>query len=321
MTYKKIAFITGPTAVGKTALSIKLAEAFGGEIISCDSMQLYRGMNIGTAKPTPDETKSIKHHMIDIIDIHDSFSVVDYVKGAELCINNIYSRNKLPIFCGGTGLYIDSVVNSTEFGEVVSLPEYRDELQQLFEEKGAEHLHDMLREVDPEAADKIDYRNIKRVIRALEVYKASGVTITEHQRRSRLIPPKFDSLVIELEFEDRELLYDRIDKRVDLMMEEGLLDEVKTLCDRGLFDTKTASQAIGYKEFRPYFDGMLTLEECIENIKRESRRYAKRQMTWFRRSDRLKRITVDGKSADEVFAEAKEYFAEFFKPEIIWGLK
>lgn len=321
MTYTKIAVITGPTASGKSALALRLAEHFDGEIVSIDSMQLYRGMDIGTAKPTVQEQQKIKHHMIDILDISDSFSVVDYVKAAELCISNIYSKGKLPIFCGGTGLYVDALVNSTEFGDMQNLPDYREELSSFAETNGSEALHKMLSDVDPDSASKIDHRNVKRVIRALEVYKSTGMPISEWQRRSKLLPPKYDSVIITLEYENRELLYDRINTRVDMMLEQGLIDEIKLLKDKGLFDTATAGQAIGYKEFIPYLDGLCTLEECAERLKIESRRYAKRQMTWFRRNPNIKRIIADGKTSDEIFEEAKNIFDEFFQPELIWSIK
>lgn len=321
MTYTKIALVTGPTASGKSALALRLAEHFSGEIISCDSMQLYRGMDIGTAKPDLEEQSRVKHHMIDVLNIDDSFSVVDYVKAAELCISNIYSKGKLPFFCGGTGLYVDSIVSSTEFGDMQNLPEYREELKALSDEKGSEHLHEMLKAVDPESAQKIDHRNVKRVIRALEVYKASGMTISEWQRRSKLLPPKFDSLCMTIEYNDREVLYDRINKRVDKMLEMGLLDEVTSLYEKGLFNTVTAGQAIGYKEFLPYLEGVASLEECVERLKIESRRYAKRQMTWFRRNDKIHRIIADGKTQDDIFEEARKICDEFFRPELIWSVK
>ncbi|MBR5527691.1 MAG: tRNA (adenosine(37)-N6)-dimethylallyltransferase MiaA [Clostridia bacterium] len=321
MTYTKIAVITGPTASGKSDLAMSLASHFSGEIISIDSMQLYRGMDIGTAKPTPEDMQKIKHHMVDVLDIHDSFSVVDYVKAAELCISNIYSKGKLPFFCGGTGLYVDALVNSTEFGDMENLPDYREELKEFAEKHGSEALHSKLSEKDPDAAAKIDHRNVKRVIRALEVLKATGMPISEWQRRSKLLPPKYDSLVIELEYEDRELLYERINKRVDQMIEAGLIRETKALMEKGLFDTATAGQAIGYKEFIPYFEGVCSLDECVERLKIESRRYAKRQMTWFRRNDKIKRIYADGKTRDEILDEAKKLCEEFFKPELIWSVK
>ena len=319
MTYTKIAFITGPTAVGKTALSLSLAEAFSGEIISCDSMQLYRGMDIGTAKPTKEERARVKHHMIDILDIHDPFSVVEYAESAEQCIRNIYAREHLPFFCGGTGLYIDAVVHSTQFGSMQNLPEYREELKAFAAENGAEALHKKLAAVDPESAEKIDYRNVKRVIRALGVYKSSGMPISQWQKSSQLLPKKFDSLVLVLEYADREKLYERINRRVDVMMEQGLLTEVQSLYEKGLFDTMTAGQAIGYKEFRPYFEGTASLSDCVEALKTASRRYAKRQMTWFRREPSAKHILVDGKSADELFCEVSGLCREFFKPELIWS--
>lgn len=321
MTYTKLAVVTGPTASGKSALALKLCEHFSGEIISCDSMQLYRGMDIGTAKPTKDEQQKIKHHMIDILDIKDNFSVVDYVKSAELSIANIYHKEKLPFVCGGTGLYIDSLINSTEFGEMKNLPEYREEMKVFAKENGNEALHKKLAEVDPEAAEKIHFQNTKRVIRALEVYKSTGMTISQWQRRSKLLPPKFQSLVIVLEYEDRNILYDRINARVDAMIEQGLISEIEKLRDKGLFETSTAGQAIGYKEFIPYFDGTASLEECIEQLKAETRHYAKRQITWFKRNDNAKRIICDGKTFDEIFEEARILCDEFFQPDLIWSVK
>lgn len=321
MTYTKLAVITGPTAVGKTDLSLALAQRLDGEIVCCDSMQLYRGMDIGTAKPTPEERRLVKHHMVDILDIHDSFSVVEYTQAAEQCIRQIYSKGKLPFFCGGTGLYIDALTRSTQFGSMENLPEYREELKEYAQQQGAQSLHDRLRLVDPEAAEHIDYRNVKRVIRALEVYKASGMPISEWQRRSRLLPAKYDSLILVLEYADRNLLYDRINRRVDRMMEQGLLKEARTLYERGLFETATAGQAIGYKEFLPYFQGTAPLETCVETLKQESRRYAKRQMTWFRRDERARHITVDGKNFEEIAAEAETLCREFFQPDRLWSLE
>lgn len=321
MTYTKLAVITGPTASGKSALAMRLCEQFSGEIISCDSMQLYRGMDIGTAKPTPEEQQKIKHHMIDILDIEDSFSVVDYVKSAELCISNIYHKEKLPFVCGGTGLYIDALINSTEFGEMKNLPEYREELKMFAAQNGNEALHKKLSEVDPEAAGKIHFQNTKRVIRALEVYKATGLTISEWQRRSKLLPPKYQSLVIVLEYQDRNLLYDRINARVDTMVNDGLIEEIAGLRKKGLFETSTAGQAIGYKEFIPYFEGTASLEECIELLKAETRHYAKRQVTWFKRNQDAKRIIADGKTFDQIYEEARALCDEFFQPDLIWSVK
>ena len=321
MTYTKLAVVAGPTASGKSSLAMKLCESFSGEIISCDSMQLYRGMDIGTAKPTPEEQQKIKHHMIDVLDIEDNFSVVDYVKSAELCISNIYHKEKLPFVCGGTGLYIDALINSTEFGEMKNLPEYREELKNFALQNGNEALHKMLRDVDPEAAEKIHFQNTKRVIRALEVYKSTGMTISQWQRQSKLLPPKFQSLVLVLEYENRELLYERINERVDMMLEMGLLSEIETLREKGLFSTATAGQAIGYKEFMPYFDGTASLDECIERLKAETRHYAKRQITWFKKNASAKRIICDGKTSDEIFEEARVLCDEFFQPDLIWSVK
>lgn len=319
MTYTKIAVVTGATATGKSRLALRLAERFGGEIVSCDSMQLFCGMDIGTAKPTKEERARVKHHMVDILDIGDSFSVAEYVRAADLCIANIYAREKVPIFCGGTGLYVNALVHSTDFGEVKNLPEYREELRALAAAEGPAALHRLLAEKDPAAAEKIDPRNVKRVIRALEVFKATGTPISEWQRRSKLLPPKYDSLEIVLEYRDRALLYDRINRRVDAMMAAGLLEEADALRKKGLFETANAKQAIGYKEFLPYFDGTASLDACVEQLKTESRRYAKRQMTWFRADEQAKRIVADRKTDDEIFEEASALFEAFFRPDVLFG--
>ncbi len=318
---KKIIAITGATATGKTELAVKLSKKLCAEIVSCDSMLFYKKMNIGTAKPTKEEMGGIKHHMIDILDIHDDFSVAEYVKAANLCIDNIYHNEKIPIFCGGTGLYIDSLLNSTDFGSFPSLPGYRKELTDFANANGNEKLHELLKKTDPESAAKIDKNNVKRVIRALEIYKATGKTMTRWNEESKFSEKKFDYVKIILEYKDREKLYERINCRVDEMIEKGLVQEARELKEDGLEKCPTAGQAIGYKELFPYFDGKASLSECVEKIKSESRKYAKRQQTWFKRDAEAKRIYVDEMSSEQVFDTAYNICSEFLKPDKLWSLQ
>lgn len=289
----KVVAVVGPTASGKTALAIELAKRLNGEIISCDSMQIYKGMDIGTAKPTEEETCGIPHHMIDIIEPSEPFSAADYAPMAKAAVDSIIARGNLPIFCGGTGLYLDAVLTSNDYAEVNTDLELRSKLLSEAERDGAEVMWNRLREVDPDAAEAIHMNNVKRVVRAMELYLSSGITKTEWDRRSRLKPPPYSSVIIALDRE-REELYSRIDRRVDIMMEMGLLDEVRQLTESGrLPRLSTAAQAIGYKELIAYFDGECTLEEAISTIKQSSRRYAKRQLTWFRRTNDVKWLKTD----------------------------
>ena len=280
----RVAAVGGPTASGKTALAIALAKKFDGEVISCDSMQIYRGMDIGTAKPTVAEMDGIPHHMIDIIEPSESFSAADYAPLAKAASDDIISRGKLPIFCGGTGLYLDAVLSANSYADTETDLSLREQLLAEVERGGADAMWERLYAVDPEAAEATHKNNIKRVVRALEIYLSSGVTKTEWDKRSRLAPAPFDAVVIALERE-REELYRRIDLRVDVMMETGLENEVRELLtSERLPLTSTAAQAIGYKEFIEYFDNKITIDEVVETIKQSSRRYAKRQLTWFKRN-------------------------------------
>lgn len=279
---EKIIAVAGPTASGKTALAIEIAKKYNGEVVSCDSMQIYKHMDIGTAKPTPEEMEGIAHHMIDVAEPFENYSVADYVKAARECIDDIISRGKLPILAGGTGLYMDSVINNIEFSEDCKAEGLREELQKIADTEGAERLHAMLKERDEEAAEKIHPNNIRRVIRAIEVCVTTGKTFTEVSRNSRK-EPIYDALIFGLEYE-RDVLYARINRRVDLMVEAGLIDEVEKLKDMGLRDEHTAMQAIGYKEFAEYLNDEASLSDAIEKVKQESRRYAKRQLTWFKRN-------------------------------------
>lgn len=284
----KIAVITGPTATGKTALGIALARSLGGEIVSGDSMQLYRGMDIGTAKPTPDELAAAPHHLIDVADPSEEWSVSRYVEAADEAISGILSRGRLPIVVGGTGLYIDSLVRGVQFSERSEADELcRAELEGRYDEIGGEAMLTELGQLDPERAAKLHPADKKRIVRAMEVYLLTGETITEHDRRSREQPPKYDAAYIILDYAERADLYARIDARVDEMVSAGLFDEVERVFSRGV--SATARQAIGYKEAAAALSGEITREEAVEDIKRESRRYAKRQLTWLRsKSDALR---------------------------------
>lgn len=295
----KIIAIVGPTAVGKTALAIDLARELDGEIISCDSMQIYRGMDIGTAKPTKEEMATVPHHLIDIKNPDEEFSCADYAILAKEAIKDIVSRGKTPIFCGGTGLYLDSVIEIESFSSGVKDEEFRKELESYAREHGAEALHNMLREIDPESAEAIHMNNIKRVIRALEIYKCTGIKKSQWDKESKSDKSPYDATVIFLTCRDRELLYSRIEKRVDIMIGQGLLEEARRLYDSGyLREGLTASSAIGYKELIPYFKGEATLESCIERLKISTRQYAKRQLTWFTKKN-YNVIYVDEESPRE----------------------
>ncbi len=290
----KIIAIVGPTAVGKTALAIELARRYNGEIISCDSMQVYRGMDIGTAKPTKEELAQIKHHLIDIKMPNENFSCADYAVLAKKAIADIERRGKTPIFCGGTGLYLDSVIEIPSFCETAKDEEYRKYLENYAKENGNESVHKMLDEIDSESAAAIHANNLKRVIRALEIYKCTGVTKSEWDRRSKEIKPPYDATVLFLTCEDREEMYRRIDRRVDIMMAEGLMFEVRGLYEAGLLDEKyTSSGAIGYKELLPAVTGESTVDIGVMELKTATRHYAKRQLTWFNKKKNYEKIYVD----------------------------
>lgn len=311
--------IVGPTASGKTALSLELAERLSGEIISCDSMQIYRGMDIGTAKATAEEQARAVHHLIDVVDPSECFSVEAYRSAAMSCAGDITSRGRLPIFTGGTGLYLDSLLRAPQADAPESDPEYRDNLIRSAGENYQDVLWERLRSVDPESAEKIHKNNVKRVIRALEIYDKCGVPKSELDRRSHTDPPEIGVCIIALDFHDRELLYSRIDRRVDLMMDEGLFGEVSGLYSSGVLkDGTTASQAIGYKEIAEHLRGECTLHEAVEKIKLASRRYAKRQLTWFRHTDGVHRLFVDSgdgriRNLCDIAAEASEIAEEYIR--------
>jgi tRNA dimethylallyltransferase len=283
MTEKRpMVILTGPTAVGKTALSIELAKKINGSIISADSMQVYRHMDIGSAKVMPEKMDGVRHYLIDEFDPDEEFHVVKFVERAKEHLEEIYAEGKIPIIAGGTGFYIQALLYNIDFTEQECDEAYRTGLEQLATEKGAGYLHDMLREVDPASADAIHANNIKRVIRALEFYHLSGKRISEHneKEREKKSPYNFAYFVLN---DDRAHLYQNIDKRVDLMIEQGLVGEVQKLKDMGFHRDMVSMQGLGYKEILDYLDGKTTLEEAVYIIKRETRHFAKRQLTWFRR--------------------------------------
>ena len=283
----KILCVVGPTASGKTKMGVALAKAFHGEVVSVDSMQIYRGMTIGTAAPTAAEMDGVPHHMVAVADPAESWSVARFCAMADSCIQDILARGKLPVLVGGTGLYLDALVRGTAFAAGSSDGEVRDALQQRMAREGAQALLDELRTIDPEAAAKLHLKDEKRIIRALEVYQETGMTITAHDRLTREKPPKYEAVYIGLDFADRQMLRDRIDRRVDQMVAQGLLQEVRTLLRAGLPRSATALQAIGYKQFLAVEEGLITEQAAIEEVKLRSRQYAKRQLTWLRRNQAI----------------------------------
>ncbi len=283
----KLVVITGPTASGKTALGVMLAQRLGGEVVSADSMQIYRGMDIGTAKPTPEEMQGVPHHMIDIADPTENYSVSRYAAEASACVDDILARGKLPIVVGGTGLYIDSLIAGRTFADGTADTALRQELSERYDEIGGDGLLGELRKFDPERAAKLHPADKKRIVRAMEVYILTGKTITQHDAETRAVPPRYDAAKIALTFADRQDLYDRIDRRVDIMMQQGLLDEVRALLAAGIPADCTAMQAIGYKEAVSAVRGEATAQEAADAIRLASRQYAKRQLTWLRRDAQL----------------------------------
>ncbi len=288
----RVIVIVGPTASGKTNLSIELAKRMNGEIISADSMQIYKYMDIGTAKPTKEEMQDISHYLIDEVLPNEDFNVVRFKELAEKYIDNILEKGKQPIVAGGTGLYISSLINNINFSESESDWELREALKKEAEEFGTEYLHKKLQEVDPDSALSIHPNNIKRVIRALEVYYQTQKPISYHNEMSRSIPSKYQFVLVGLNM-DRQVLYERINKRVDIMIQNGLVDEVKGLVDKGYADSIISMQGIGYKEILEFLRNNITLEQAIDNIKQGTRRYAKRQITWFKRIHGINWFNVD----------------------------
>lgn len=295
--------VVGPTASGKTSLAIEIAKRFNGEIVSADSMQIYKNMDIATAKPTQEEMSAVRHHLIGFLDSAEEYSVAMYKKDALGVINDIISRDKLPVVCGGTGLYVDTLINNTVFLEH-GKTDVRASLEREADENGTESLFERLKKIDPEAADKLHINDRKRIIRALEVYLSTGKTITEQERLSHTDESEFEWCIIGLTADNRQVLYDRINQRVDLMLENGLLSEAEDFFASAR--SATARQAIGYKELKPYFDGLLSLEEATDKLKMETRRYAKRQLTWFRRNDKINWISIDRAENSELVDIAAE---------------
>lgn len=287
----RIIVVCGPTASGKTALAVELAKRYGGEVISADSMQIYTDMDIASAKATPEEQQGIPHHLLGFLDPSESFSVADYVKLCDEAARDIISRRKVPIICGGTGLYISSFVDNLTFDDSRTDYDFREEMRKFAEENGNAALLEKLREIDPETAAELHENNVGRVIRALEVYKTTGHTISEAKRMSRQAPSPYEFIMLTIDYADRTVLHERINRRVDLMMQAGLLEEARCCFEQS--DRPTAAQAIGCKELYPYFRGEKTLEECVDELKLRTRQYAKRQMTWFRRDGRIKHIIAE----------------------------
>lgn len=291
--------VAGPTASGKTATAIHICQKFHGEVVSADSMQVYKYLSVGTAKPTEEEKAGIPHHLMDFLEPSQPFSVADYVELAKERILDIHKRGKLPVVVGGTGLYIDSLVSNIQFSDSVSNPKRREELQQFAKEKGNEALWSLLEEKDPEAAASIHPNNVGRVIRAIEMIECSGKTKTQQLEESRREPSPYHTLYLALNYRDRQVLYDRIDQRVYLMLEQGLEREARWLMEHGY--APTAAQAIGYKEMFGYLNGEESLETAIERIQQGSRRYAKRQLTWFRRNEAIQWLYPDEYANKEDF--------------------
>ena len=295
----RIICVVGPTASGKTRLAVQLAKAYDGEVVSCDSMQIYRHMDIGTAKPTPEEMEGIPHHMIDCVEPGEDFSVGKYVQLADRCVQQILSCGKMVVIAGGTGLYADSLIAGRTFAPVPQTGK-REALEAQLRQAGGEAMLQKLRAVDPDAAARLHPADEKRIIRALEIYAETGRTITQHNLDTQQLPPRYRPVWIGLDYLDRAVLYRRIDLRVDLMLQAGLLDEIRALLARGIDPRTTAMQAIGYKEFFDALEGRSTLEAAAALCKQRSRNYAKRQLTWFRRNPQLHWLRLTG---EEDFAQ------------------
>ena len=308
----KILVICGPTASGKTALAVELALRHRGEVVSADSMQIYRRMDIGTAKPTQAEMRGVPHHMLDVADPEEDFSVARYVDMAAKCVDDILSRGRLPILAGGTGLYIDSLLSGRTFAPFQPDSPLRGELEEQLRREGGAAMLARLAQVDPDSAARLHPNDEKRIIRALEVYQSTGKTITQHNLETRAIPPRYDALTLALAFEQREDMWSRIDRRVDQMMDQGLVDEVQRLLDSGVPAKCTAMQAIGYKEMAAALLSHGDVSAGAEEVKLRSRQYAKRQLTWFRRN-RAARWLLWGREPDIAAAlqTSTEYMEEF----------
>ena len=306
---KNIICVVGPTASGKTALAVELAKELHGEVVSCDSMQIYKRMDIGTAKPSPEEMQGIPHHMIDICEPTEDFSVSRYTEMATPIVDDIIARGKTVIIAGGTGLYVDSLIKGNDFAPIPATG-HRERLEKQIENEGIEPLLAQLRAIDPEAAER-SQGNPRRIIRALEVYLETGETITSHNIRTQAIPPRYNPVWIGLDFTERKDLYDRIDKRVEIMLEMGLMKEITELLSSGIPERATAMQAIGYKEFVDALAGRCSIADAVAQVQQSSRRYAKRQLTWFRRNEQMHWLMrTPQTSAEEILASARQFLRE-----------
>ncbi len=311
MERKAFVVITGPTAVGKSNIAIKLAQMIKGEIISADSMQVYKHMDIGTAKVNKEQQELIKHYLIDEVNPDEEFNVVKFKKLAEKYINTILSKGKVPIITGGTGLYINSLIKNIQFSKTVKDEEYRNKLIKLSKEKGNKYIHDLLKKVDPITAEKFHPNDLQRLIRALEVYKHTQKPISEHQRLSTQEPSPYKHAIIGLKM-DRQVLYERINSRVENMIKEGLVEEVKKLIEMGYNKNMVSMQGLGYKETINYIEGKISLRQAIDLIKRDTRRYAKRQMTWFNKNKEIYwlDIRLEDKNKNETIKNSLKYIEE-----------
>lgn len=304
--------VVGPTASGKTALAVKLALKYNGEVVSADSMQIYKDMDIATAKPDTEEMCGVAHHLIGFLPPSDTYSVAQYVQDAAAVISDIHSRGKVPIIAGGTGLYVDSLLNNVTFSESNSDEKLREELRKKAEIQGAQSLIDELAQFDPESAERIEPNNIKRVIRAIEIYRTTGITMTEHNRRSKSIESPYSAVKIGLKAQNRQFLYDRINMRVDIMVKHGLIEEAKAVLSQPC--SQTAQKAIGYKEIVPYINGEAELDDVLEELKKQTRRYAKRQLTWFMRDEHIRWFDIDMyENSDSLFKDACNYIDEVWR--------
>ena len=313
----RIVCIAGPTASGKTALAVELAKELDGEVVSCDSMQVYKYMDIGTAKPTAEEMQGIPHHMLSVAEPAEDFSVSRYCAMATPIVEDILSRGKTPIIAGGTGLYMDALIRGNDFAPFPSTG-VRERLEAQADREGMEAMLDWLRSVDPDCAARLHLSDRKRIIRALEVYLETGETITEHNRRTQQIPPRFSPLWLGIDYAQRADLYRRIDLRVGLMLEQGLMAEIQGLLDRRIPRKCTAMQAIGYKEFLDVLDGAVPLEAAADQVRQSSRRYAKRQLTWFRRNPAIRWMVRRGdEPLSEILGQARRIVCAFDNPDML----
>ena len=305
--------IAGPTASGKTALAVELARELDGEVVSCDSMQVYKRMDIGTAKPTKEEMQGIVHHMIDVAEADEDFSVSRYCEMASPIVDDILARGKTAVIAGGTGLYMDSLIRGNAFAPFPSTG-VREKLEAQADREGMEAMLKWLQSIDPEAAGRLHLSDRKRILRALEVYLETGETITEHNRRTQAVPPRYSPFWLGLDFADRAELYRRIDTRVGLMLDMGLVEEIQNLLSSGIPEKCTAMQAIGYKEFVAALEGQCTIAQAADQVRQSSRHYAKRQLTWFRRNQGIHWLTrTTGEGGKEILEKARQVIRDFDK--------